>query len=166
MYKVPKAPDQNGSVYTVTLSDNLGHMKHVHRSLLKNKVEYVTTCAPSASIELLETVPVEEPMQVVSGFYWFLNLLRPQAIANKDRRPLPPAYQVSQNRQHPLWCRSAPISCQLRLVFKIRLLLYIGLLALMLGRHHLPQAVGSRTIGAVNSQAPVPNTSTLFRPRQ
>lgn len=79
VYKVLKVPDQKGSVYTIAPVDNLSHAKHVHHSLLKNKVEGVTTCAPSALIQTLETAPVEEPMQ---GGEWFLLVSEPTPAPN------------------------------------------------------------------------------------
>lgn len=74
MYKVLEAPDQNGSMYTVALVDNPSHVKHVRCSQLKKNVEFESLCPFSAPVQLLETAPIEEPMQDCE---WFLLVFEP-----------------------------------------------------------------------------------------
>ncbi|CAI5686070.1 unnamed protein product [Oreochromis niloticus] len=170
VYKVLKAPDQNGSVYTIAPVDSLSQVKHVHRSLLKNKVEGATTCPPSAPIQTLETTPVEELMQ---DGEWVLLVSEPTpAPSSCQQRPETPSPRRPDELEPSTSSAGSACPDQLPVMAGVHNDIAPlrrtnrGNAGTHPNPHHLPQAAGSRAIEAVNSQAPVPTTVTVFRPWQ
>ncbi|XP_073668080.1 uncharacterized protein [Paramisgurnus dabryanus] len=61
VYQVVKAPKVGGSVYTIAPVDDLNKVKHVHRSLLKIRVQGESPVLPSdRAPEVVEAPPLEE----------------------------------------------------------------------------------------------------------
>jgi len=58
-YKVLRAPAVGGSVYTIAPMNDLQKVKHVHRSLIKNKLSHVIDC-PSEPTTETEPPPMDE----------------------------------------------------------------------------------------------------------
>ncbi|XP_025754348.1 uncharacterized protein LOC106096873 isoform X2 [Oreochromis niloticus] len=130
VYKVLKAPDQNGSVYTTT--------------------------------------PVEEPMQ---DGEWFLLVSEPTpAPSSCQQRPETPSPRRSDELEPSTSSAGSACPDQLPVMAGVHNDIAPlrrtnrGNAGTHPNPHHLPQAAGSRAIEAVNSQAPVPTTVTLFRP--
>ena len=60
VYKVLKAPDMGGSLYTVAPVHNPQQVKHVHRSLIKGKVHCAANCPPSAPPQQTGSISADE----------------------------------------------------------------------------------------------------------
>lgn len=172
VYKVLKAPAVGGSVYTIAPVDNPQQVKHVHRSLLKSKLNHVTVCSSSEPPQEMEPPSVEGSSQ---DGEWFmvapgptpapvdghpslqthatsllaqpestvpLSVSQPQARQLTDATVSPGNSEAAQRRTTRTNAGRHP------------------------NPHHLPQTAGSRAIGATNSQVPVPIVSAIFRPWQ
>lgn len=171
VYRVLKAPPRGGSVYTIAPVDNPQQVKHIHRSLLKSKMDHVTVCPPSEPLQEIEPPSVEESSQ---DGEWLVAVREPTP-ASMARHPqlqtpaTPPLVQpeverstsVSRPPTSPPTETSVPPSNKTTLRRTTRN---------TAGRHHnpnrLPQAVGSRAVGATNSLVSVPLVSAIFRPWQ
>uniref|UniRef100_A0A667Y9Z6 Gypsy retrotransposon integrase-like protein 1 n=1 Tax=Myripristis murdjan TaxID=586833 RepID=A0A667Y9Z6_9TELE len=172
VYKVLRAPAVGGSVYTIAPVDDPQRVRHIHRSLLKCKVDGVIECPPSEPPQEREPPPVEESSR---DGEWFVLVSgptsapldhRPSLQPPTCRLPAPPEVRVpSSVSQPPGTADVFPASSEASMRRTTRT---------NAGRHpnphHLPQAAGSSAIGATNSQVPVPNVPTVctnvFRPWQ
>lgn len=176
LYEVVKAPQRDGSVYTIAPVDDSSKVKHVHRTLLKTCPQGTAgdkgtdTCPPEDVVshhlaedsldgDLCVILPESTQTHVP------VNSLCPQTDVAPAPIPQPdpsvpstssggqlqvwPPHHLAENQQEaePEAVRRSNRSTAGRHT----------------NIHHLPQAVGSRVIGAVNSQVPVSN---IFRPWQ
>lgn len=163
VYKVLRAPAAGGSVYTIAPLEEPRQVKHVHRSLLKSKVEPVIDRPSSESLQEREPPSMEEssldgdllvlatePLGILPSLLSTASgpSFQPEGMA-------PPAADNHQAGHLPV--EAAPPASQRRTA------------RTNAGRHpnphNLPQAVASRAIGATSSQ-PVPTVSLPFRPWQ
>ncbi|XP_043099306.1 uncharacterized protein LOC122348107 [Puntigrus tetrazona] len=71
VYRVIRAPKTGGSVYTIAPVDDLSKVKHVHRSLLKNRVQRdPAVFVPTEASAVVEAPPVEESSSVDEVDLW------------------------------------------------------------------------------------------------
>lgn len=170
VYKVLRAPEARGSVYTIAPLDDPGRVKNVHRSLLKSALNSVVGCPSSESSQDERTPVVDEPSL---GGDWLLLVEEPtlaqtgsqptlqaQAPLQLAQQEEPVSSSVSRHQVDPLpgATNTPPGDEETFLRRSTR-----TTAGRHPNRHHLPQPVGSRAIGATNSQVPVPS---VFRPWQ
>jgi hypothetical protein len=171
VYKVLKAPGMGGSVYTVAPVHNPQQVKHVHRSLIKGKVDCAVDCPPSEPPEQMGSISADE-----SSFDsdWAVVTSEPMAVP-RNHLPARPvistlspnqtrAVATSQPSEGPAYSTTSteiPSTSEASLRRTTRP---------TAGRHpnlhHLPQVAGSSAIGAANSLMPVLSGCVVFRPWQ
>ena len=169
-YKVLRAPRDGGSVYTIAPVNDPNKVKHVHRSLLKSHHERTVSETMDRTQGDVEP-PVEED-SLEGDFYMVcpamtqthvpVNSLAPQNDSSRSVRSqqTPTATSGTQSTARspgPLGEGQAGDGAVRRTTRSTA------------GRHpnlhHLPQAAGSRTIGAAVSQVPVTEQpAAIFRP--
>lgn len=173
VYKVLRAPAVGGSVYTIAPVNNPHQVKHIHRSLLKSKLDYVIDCPSSEPPLEREPLPVDESSR---DGEWFalVSESTPAPVNTQPSLPAhasppstqpevgaPPSASQHQDSQRPDTADvlAANSEAPLRRTARTNSGRHPNL-------HHLPQAAGSQAIGATNSQVPVPTISVIFRPWQ
>lgn len=170
LYKVLRAPDVGGSVYTIAPLDDPDMVKHVHRSLLKSALNPVVDCPSGEPPQEKEPSLVDEP----SPEGEWLVLVPEPTPAPVDHQPSQQAMALLQPIQQGVTMPpsgSQNLASQLpgAVAFPGNEVSLRRTTRTTAGRHtnlhHLPQAAGSRAIGAANSQVPVPRVS-VFRPWQ
>ena len=171
MYKVLKAPGTGGSVYTIAPVQDLNRVKHVHRSLVKGKVDRAADYSPSEPPERMGPIPAEESS--LDGD-WAAVISEPTAAQGDHSLARPALIPLLSNRadatttSQPVEDRvtstanaatSGPNEVSLRRTNRPNAGTHPN-------PHHLPQAAGSSAIGAADSLRPVLSSSVLFRPWQ
>ncbi|CAJ1055395.1 Transposon Ty3-I Gag-Pol poly [Xyrichtys novacula] len=166
LYKVLKAPAAGGSVYTIAPADNLDQVKHVHRCLLRGKVDSVTDCNPPETPQVAEPPPQNEAS---ADGEWFVVIPEVTPATNQPLPTRAPLAAPTEDAVPP----PAPQDPQQQLE-ETNPIAHSGASQRRTPRtnagqhpnpHHLPQAAQSRAIGATNSHTPG-HTAFVFRPWQ